>query len=178
MEGELGHCQGLLNMAKPRYCVLNNEVLTLYNHKGGDIRARIHMGVFSIKSDNNKKSITLDNGLQQIELRLSALSSTVLWANQLKEAKKRFMDRIINRGSPSKQVPEPENTIAEKELKELQEAVDNPELKTKLDDVWANQAILTEVLNELFMKIPNHDPFVKTAELLDELGTDLKVRAI
>ena len=179
MQGQLNLYQGLLNIYKPRYCVLNNEVLTVYNHKGGDTRAKIHVGVYSIKSDNSKKILTLDNGLQTIEFKAETLSSIVLWTNKLKEAKRRFMDRTLNRAASSQPVAESDSE-EESEASKPDESTDleNEELKVRLSEVWSLQAVLTEAMNELFIKIPRHTPFVKTAKKIDQIGKNLKVNNI
>ena len=176
MQGQLSLYQGVLNIYKPRYCVLDNEVLTVFNNKGGDARAKIHLGVYSIQSDNNKKILTLDNGLQTIEFKAETLSSVVLWTNKLKEAKRKFMDRTLNRSSTSEPVADSDS---EEDSQEYQESEtndpENIELKTRLSEVWSLQAVLTEAMNELFIKMPRHTPFVKTAKTIDKLGKNLKV---
>ena len=177
MEGKLSLYQGILNIYKPRYCVLNNEILSIYNEKGGDVRTKIHLGVYSIKSDNQKKILTLDNGLQTLEFKADTLSSVVLWTYKLKQAKRNFMNRNLHRASISKPVA---GTGSEEGAQESNrsEATDpeNKELKERLSEVWSVQARLTQAMNELFIKTPHDNQFAKTAKEIDHLGKNLKVR--
>ena len=179
MQGQLSLYQGLLNIHKPRYCVLDNEVLTIFNNKGGDVRARIHLGVYTIRSDNNKKILTLDNGLQTIEFKAETLSSIVLWTNKLKKAKRNFMDRTLNKGSSPQKIAETEEDNNASEEAEETKGTDpeNKELKTRLSEVWSLQARLTQVMTDLFIKMPRHTPFARTAKEIDHLGKNIKVRA-
>ena len=177
MQGYLKLYQGLLSSYKPIYCVLNNEILFLFNEKGGYVRGKIHLGVYKIKSDNNKKTLTLDNGLQTLHFKAETLSSVVLWTNKLKQAKRKFMDRILNRTSSPQKISEGRSERGYQESKGS-DATDheNKELWTRVSEVWNVQARLTQAMNELLIHTTHDSQFAKTAEEIEDLSNNLKVR--
>ena len=175
MEGPLKLYQGMLGLYKERYCILHNEVFTICNKKGGDVRGRLHPGAYSIKSDNQKLLLLLSNGITSLEFKAESLGILIAWNNKLKEVKQDFLERTIRTEGVNNLSDEDEDIKVADSFEGLRSDTVSFKLKERLAQVWCTQANLTEAMNDLFHKIPKHAVYAQAVSQIDALGKDLKV---
>ena len=177
MEGLLKLYKGASVGYKERYCVLDNNALTICKEKGGEIKGTLHMSAYTIKSDQDDFTLTLSNGLWAIDLKAETPELLESWVESLKQAKKDCLRRSLKDFS-SKDTAKKKDTEGptdDQDFKNLRKSFQTGEMKEVLTQLWAKQATLSQAVNDIILKVSKDDVYAESADLIETLGNDLRV---
>ena len=175
MEGPLKLYKGLIY--KPHYCILHHEVLTICTKKGGDVVARLHVGVYDLKAEIKKKLLILSNGIETVEFKAETSDIVKAWSECIKEAQNDFEENsshhhvLKNLHQEVKEEVNDDLTLS-RHFSHLHEKSGSKafKLNQKLAQVWQDQASLSDALKILSEKIPASLAETKRAKEVVELG--------